>query len=357
MPDVVSQIQKLQLNTVQKGLDDVPQQLQSMSGKMPFPAAAPEEAPVSIVFNIPREDNEMQVQGNANGGRERSTATSTKANNNIGGRGVHDNNAGGIGKNGSSGQAQNTNGVSVAPGGGGAVGDGPLGGMPPLAASMMRPPNMMTGGAGFPGMYQMGGGPMDHPHNGNMQPGSGTGVAFQGQGMPAGGMQVSGSYDSYQGGAGAGRSVPSRPEMQQAGMASGNLLAQQQQRQQQLYMALMQQLGLGMSSGRMETLLTAMAGGNLMQQQYYTALMPQQQRDMSSPLAEMLRAGIAAGNLRAQQQFMAYMQQQQRELSIRQDELQAAMTSSNQMDQQYGTAAMHQQQRDMSWPETRPWRP
>jgi len=340
MADVVSQIQKLQLNTVQKGLN-VQQQLQSMSGKMPFSAAAPEEDPVSVVFNLPRKDKEMQVRENGNGGG--GGATSTKENNN-GGGGVHDNSGGG--KNGNSGQPQNTKGV--APGAAAAVGDGPgpLGGMPPLAAGMMRP-NMRVGSADFPGMYQMGGGFMDHPHgyNGCMQPGSGNGGASQG--MPAGGMPASGSY---QGGASAGRSEPSGPEMRQAAAATGNLLALQQQ-QQQFYMALMQQLGLGMSSGRMETLLTAMAGRNLMQQQYYTALVQQQQQDMTSPWLEMLKDAITAGNLRAQQQFMASLQQQQRDVSTRQDMLQDAMASRNQMAQQY-TAAMQQQQRDMSWPET-----
>jgi hypothetical protein len=377
MADVVSQIQKLQLNTVQKGLN-VQQQLQSMSGKMPFSAAAPEEDPVSVVFNLPRKDKEMQVRENGNGGG--GGATSTKENNN-GGGGVHDNSGGG--KNGNSGQPQNTKGV--APGAAAAaVGDGPgpLGGMPPLAAGMMRP-NMRVGSADFPGMYQMGGGFMDHPHgyNGCMQPGSGNGGASQG--MPAGGMPASGSY---QGGASAGRSEPSGPEMRQAAAATGNLLALQQQ-QQQFYMALMQQLGLGMSSGRMETLLTAMAGRNLMQQQYYTALVQQQQQDMTSPWLEMLKdaitagnlraqqqyytalvqqqqqdmtspwpemlkAAITAGNLRAQQQFMASLQQQQRDVSTRQDMLQDAMASRNQMAQQY-TAVMHQQQGDMSsWLET-----
>ncbi|KAK3136109.1 hypothetical protein QOZ80_5BG0428230 [Eleusine coracana subsp. coracana] len=172
------------------------------------------------------------VANNGGGGKQNAgggQGNSTGANNNGGGGAAKSQNGNGGGA-----------GAGAAPGGGMMMGSrvvgGPMGGMPPQAAGMMRPPNMM-GRASFPGVGQMGGGgPMSmppvaayHPHMSGKQPPAGVPL----NGMPPNGM--AGGPGFYQGG-GSGMQSAVTPEMMQ-GAAGNHTMAQQQQQ----HMAMMQQ--------------------------------------------------------------------------------------------------------------------
>ncbi|KAK3139309.1 hypothetical protein QOZ80_5AG0381140 [Eleusine coracana subsp. coracana] len=148
--------------------------------------------------------------------------------------GANNNGGGGAAKS----QNGNGGGAGAAPGGGMMMGSrgvgGPMGGMPPQAAGMMRPPNMM-GRASFPAVGQMGGaGPMGmppmaayHPHMSGKQPPAGVPL----NGMPPSGM--AGGPGFYQGG-GSGMQSALTPEMM-PGATGNHAMAQQQ------HMAMMQQ--------------------------------------------------------------------------------------------------------------------
>ncbi|KAK3136108.1 hypothetical protein QOZ80_5BG0428210 [Eleusine coracana subsp. coracana] len=174
-------------------------------------------------------------------------------------------NNGGGGKQNAGGMQGNSTGANNNGGGGGGAGPGgrilpgqekmmgsrgvggPMGGMPPQAAGMVRPPNMM-GRASFPGVGQMGGaGPMGmppmaayHPHMSGKQPPAGVvplngmppsgmaGSGFSSSGMPPSGMAGSGFSSS-------GMQSAVAPEMFQ-GAAGNHPMAEQQQ-----YMAMVQQ--------------------------------------------------------------------------------------------------------------------
>uniref|UniRef100_A0A0D9XWV3 HMA domain-containing protein n=1 Tax=Leersia perrieri TaxID=77586 RepID=A0A0D9XWV3_9ORYZ len=180
----------------------------------------------------------VQIKGNAAGGGGGGGKKDSGGKQHQGGGGGNVKNSSGVQQNngkGGGGAANSGGNHPAAQGkrGGGGVGlvgsaGGPMGGMPAQQQAMMRP-NMMGGGsAGFPGIGQMGGGPITMPqmahHHPQMGNGAGAGAV---QGMP--------SAAFFQGGGGGGGGMPSAPEVLQAAAAAGNPMAQQQ------YMAMMQQ--------------------------------------------------------------------------------------------------------------------